>query len=74
MKGVVITGIDPGSAAAEKRLAPGAVIVELQQQPIATAADFMARLDKLKKEGKKAAVLLVANGDGDTTFVALSLQ
>ena len=74
VKGVVITGVDPGSAAAEKRLAPGAVIVELQQQPVANAADLQARIDKLKKEGKKAAVLLVANGDGDTTFVALSLQ
>ena len=33
-----------------------------------------AEIDKLKKEGKKAAVLLVANADGDTTFVAISLQ
>jgi serine protease Do len=50
------------------------VIVELQQQAVSTAADFKARVDKLKKDGKKAAVLLVSNADGDTTFVALSLQ
>ncbi len=74
VKGVVITGVDPGSPAAEKRLTPGAVIVELQQQPVSSAADLQARIDKLKKEGKKAAVLLVATADGDTTFVALSLQ
>ena len=74
VKGVLITGVDANSAAAEKRLAAGAVIVELQQQPVTNAADLQARIDKLKKEGKKAAVLLIANGDGDTTFVALSLQ
>ncbi len=74
VKGVVITGVDANSAAAEKRLAPGMVIVEVQQQPVATAADLQERIDKLKKDGKKAAVLLVVNADGDTSFVALSLQ
>jgi len=72
--GIVITAVDAGSPAAEKRLAAGSVIVELQQQPVKDAADFQARIDKLKKEGKKAAVLLVANGSGDTSFVALTLQ
>jgi serine protease Do len=74
VKGVLITAVDDNSPAAQKRLTAGAVIVELQQQPVTNAADLQARIDKLKKEGKKAAVLLVANGDGDTTFVALSLQ
>jgi serine protease Do len=74
VKGVVITEIENGSVASEKRLQPGMVIVELQQQAVSTAADFKARVDKLKKDGKKAAVLLVSNADGDTTFVALSLQ
>jgi serine protease Do len=74
IKGVVITGVEPNSAAAEKRLTPGTVIVSVQQQPVTTAADLQARIDKLKKEGKKAAVFLVANGSGDTTFVAINLQ
>src|SRR6185369_14809944 len=34
VKGVVITGVDPNSPAAEKRLAPGMVIAEVQQQPV----------------------------------------
>jgi serine protease Do len=74
VKGVVITKVEDNSPAAEKRLTPGTVIVELQQQAVTSAADLHARIDKLKKDGKKAAVLLVANGNGDTTFVALSLQ
>ena len=55
MKGVVITGVDPNSAAAEKRLAPGMVIAEVQQEPVASAAELQARIDKLKKDGKKSA-------------------
>jgi serine protease Do len=74
VKGVVITGVDPNSAASEKRLMPGMVIAEVQQQPVATAAELQQRIDKLKKDGKKAVVLLVVSPDGDPTFVALSLQ
>jgi serine protease Do len=72
--GVVITNVDPNSAAAEKRLTPGTIIISVQQQPVNNAADLQARVDKLKKEGKKAAVFLVSNGSGDTTFVAVNLQ
>src|SRR5499426_775697 len=74
VKGVLITGVDPNSSAAEKRLAPGMVIAEVQQQPVTSATELQQRIDKLKKEGKKAAVLLVVSPDGDPSFVALSLQ
>ncbi len=74
VKGVLITGVDPNSPAAEKRLQPGMVIAEVQQQAVKTAAELQQRVDKLKKEGKKAVVLLVISPDGDPSFVALSLQ
>jgi serine protease Do len=72
--GVVITNVEPNSAAAEKRLTPGTIIISVQQQRVSSAADLRARIDKLKKEGKRAAVFLVSNGSGDTTFVAINLQ
>jgi serine protease Do len=72
--GVVITGVEPNSAAAEKRLTPGTIIISVQQQPVNSAADLQSRVAKLKKDGKKAAVFLVSNGSGDTTFVAINLQ
>ena len=74
VKGVLITGVDPNSPAAEKRLQPGMVIAEVQQQPVSTAAELQQRIDKLRKDGKKAVVLLVVTPDGDPSFVALSLQ
>jgi serine protease Do len=74
VKGVVITAVDPNSAAAEKRLAPGEVIVEVGQEPVATAADLIKRVDQLKKDGRPSALLLVANAQGELRFVALSLK
>jgi serine protease Do len=74
VKGVVITGIDSNSPAADKRLSPGDVIVEIAQEAVASTDDFQARIDKLKKDGRKSALLLVAGADGELRFVALSLQ
>jgi serine protease Do len=74
VKGVLITAVEPDSAAAEKHLMPGMVIAEVQQQPVSTAAELQQRIDKLKKDGKKAVVLLVLTPSGDPSFVALSLQ
>jgi len=71
---VLITGVDANSPAAEKRLAPGMVIAEVQQQPVANATELQKRVDQLKKDGKKAVVLLVVSPDGDPSFVAISLQ
>ena len=39
----------------------------------ATPADVQKRVDALKKDGKKTALLLVANAEGDMLFVALPL-
>ena len=74
VKGVVITGVDANSPAADKRLSPGDVVVEIAQEAVANADDFQAKIDKLKKDGRKSALLLVAGADGELRFVALSLQ
>ena len=74
VKGVVITGVDAGSPAAEKQLRPGMVIAEVQQQPVTNAADLQKRIEQLKKDGKKAVVLLVVSPEGDPNFVAIGLQ
>ena len=76
VKGVVVTGVDPGAAsdAPDKHLAAGDVIVEVQYQGVGTPADLQKRIDDLKSQGKKVAVLLVSNADGETRFVALPLQ
>ena len=74
VKGVVILEVDPASAAADKRLSAGDVIVKVTDEEVASAADVQKRVDQLKKDGKKTALLLVANADGDVRFVAIGLQ
>ena len=74
VKGVVITGVDGTSDAAEKRLSAGDVIVEVAQEAVGNAGDIKKRVDQLKKDGKKSVLLLVSNADGELRFVALSVQ
>jgi serine protease Do len=74
VKGVLITGVDGTSDAAEKRLSAGDVIVEVEQEAVASAADIKKRVEEAKKNGKKNALLLVSNASGELRFVALSVQ
>src|SRR4029078_4487281 len=89
VKGVVITGIDAGSPAADKRPSAGDgilaitpeegakrddIIAELAREAVASTDDLQAKIDKLKKDGRKSALILVAGADGELRFVALSLQ
>jgi serine protease Do len=72
--GVIITGVDPRSDAADKRLQPGEILLEINQEPVADPADAVKKVKALKDGGKKSALLIVANGQGDTHFVALTID
>jgi serine protease Do len=50
------------------------VIVEVQQEAVATPDAVSKRIDALKKDGKKSVLLLVANPSGEVRFVALGLD
>jgi serine protease Do len=72
--GVVIGKVDPDTPAAEQHLAPGDVILEVNRQPMAAPADVLAQAKALKGEGRKTALMLVANAQGQARFVALPLD
>jgi serine protease Do len=74
VKGIVILNVDAGSQAADKRLNPGDVIAEIAQETVGTADEFDSKIEKLKKDGRRSALLLVMGADGDSRFVALPLQ
>src|SRR6202012_2059732 len=67
IKGVIVTGVDASVAGSppDKRLSPGDVIVEVQYESVGNPGDLSTRLDALKAQGKKVAVLLVSNADGE---------
>lgn len=74
VKGVVVTKVDPNSNAADKRVQVGELIVEIGQEAVNSPEDVTKRIDALKKEGKKSALLLVSNAQGEVRFVAVSMN
>ena len=73
-KGVLVTSVDPGSAAEDKLVKPGDVIVQVGQQVVSTPEDVTRRFDELRKNGTKQALLLLSNGAGELRFVAISVD
>jgi serine protease Do len=61
LKGVVVTRVRPGSPAEAARLQQYDVVLEVNQTPVATAAQFKAAIDK----NPKGALLLVKRGRQD---------
>jgi serine protease Do len=73
-KGVVVTRVDPNSNAATKRLQAGDVIQEVGQEAVNTPAELAERVEKLKRENRRSALLLVANAQGELRFVAVTVE
>ncbi len=74
LKGVVITKVDGGSPAAERGLQAGLVVTEVGQETVSSAADVQKRLDALRGQGRKTALFLVANAQGELRFVTLNIE
>ena len=72
--GVVISEVDPNSPAADRRLQPGEVLVEINQEPVREPSEAADKFASLKTSGKTSALLLVANGQGEVRFVALPVK
>ncbi len=63
-RGVVITEVAPGSAAAERELRPGDVIVEVQQERVTTPQEVTERLERLRRQNRATALLLIEGPQG----------
>jgi serine protease Do len=70
--GVVVTQVDSGSAAAEKGMIPGEVLVEVSQQPVTQPAEVAALVEQAR-EANQRTVLVLIDRQGDLRFVALSI-
>ena len=70
LSGVIVTSVDDDSQAAEKGIAPGALIMEVNQQKVKNTTEFNEAIKEAKKEG--TALLLVKWGRS-TRFIPLKL-
>jgi serine protease Do len=73
-EGIVIVGIEESSAAYEKGLREGDVIVEAAQDTIDTPDQFIELVKKLQEEDRKSLLLLVRRKDGDLHYLAVRLS
>ncbi|HVZ08794.1 DegQ family serine endoprotease [Rhodopila sp.] len=71
-KGVVITDVAPNSAAADKGLKPGDVIMEVQQGEVTSPADVQKQVEAAKGADRKFVLMLIQR-EGGVQYVPLSL-
>ncbi|KQQ80572.1 Do family serine endopeptidase [Aureimonas sp. Leaf324] len=72
--GVLVTEVAPNSAAGEKGIEPGTVIKEVGQEAVKNAADAREKLTKLKADGRRNALLLLADRAGDLRFAVVPID
>lgn len=71
--GVIITGVDPASDAAEKGIRPGFVILSVNQQPVRSPNDVAAAVDCARRAGRTTVLLLVKSGNNPEAFVGVDI-
>jgi serine protease Do len=69
-EGVVITEIDGESAAAEKGIRPGDIIVEVGQEEVSTPGEVAEKVRSVEESQRKSVLLLLQRA-GDLRFVAV---
>lgn len=74
LNGVVIINVRLNSAADDKRLRKGDVIIDIGQEKVATLEDVKKRLDALRNMGRKNALFLVARPSGELRFVTVPMD
>jgi len=72
--GVVVSGVEPTSPAAEKNIQPGEIVLEVNQDQVKDPAEIASKLKDLKEGGKKSALFLISNPQGDVRFVAIAVN
>ncbi|MBK0400828.1 DegQ family serine endoprotease [Limibaculum sp. M0105] len=73
VEGVLVAEVARDSEAARKGIAPGDVIIEVQQTPVATPADVADRVEDAKAAGRKSALFLIQTGADMPRFVPLAV-
>jgi len=74
VEGVAVLYVAPGSAAGEKRIETGDVIVDIGQVTVKSPADVKKRIDALRREGRKNALLMLASRSGELRFVTIRID
>ncbi len=74
VEGVVITAVEPNSPAAQKDVKAGDVIVEVTQEKVTDPQEVLARVEAVKKAGRKTVLFLLSDAKGGLRFVAVPMS
>ena len=74
LKGLLIQEVEGGSAAQDKGIQKGEVVVQIGQEPVTTLAEAEKQIADLKEQGRKNALLMVASPAGDIRFVVVRIE
>jgi len=73
-RGVIITGVDSSSDAAEQGLQRGDLIVSVNNQAVSDPAQVIAGVDGARKAGRSSVLLLVKRGNSPDVFIAVAVK
>ena len=73
-RGVIVTGVDPNSDAAEQGLQRGDLIVSVNNQLVTTPAQVILAVDAARKAGRASVLLLVKRGTSPEAFVGVNIK
>jgi hypothetical protein len=73
VKGALVVGILSRSPV-YKSLAPGDVVTGIGLEPVASADEVRAKIDKLKKDGRKSAQLAIVAPDGERRNIPVNIR
>jgi serine protease Do len=71
LSGVLVTSVEAGSQAAEKGIAVGMLIMEVNREPVKNTKEFDEAISKAQKD---ASVLLLVNDGRYTRFIVLKMD
>ena len=74
VEGVVVTNVEQGSAASEKNIEVGDVIVEINQETVEDASEANERVAELKEDGRRNALLMLSSKTGELRFVTVRIE
>ncbi len=72
--GAVVTGVADGSPAADKRMQPGDVIIEIAHEAVTAPDDVTRVINQMKADGRTNVLLAVQNKEGNQRWVVLPLD
>lgn len=74
VEGVLITSVQPKSAAADKQIQAGDVLVEVAQVSVKTPDEVIVQVEKTRKKGRKNLLVMLAGKGGELRFITLRID